>query len=79
VIDVAAAQRRAAQAVGDMPDHLEPGLEALTLVAMSAGLGTSVLVGQSSALKVWPVMAGQTFSANHVLLITARSVADDRR
>jgi hypothetical protein len=48
VIDVVAAQLRAAQAAGDMPDHREPGLEALTLVAMSAGLGTSVLAGQSS-------------------------------
>jgi AcrR family transcriptional regulator len=48
VIDVVAAQLRAAQAAGDMPVHLDPALEALTLVAMSAGLGTSVLAGQSS-------------------------------
>jgi AcrR family transcriptional regulator len=48
VIDVMAAQLRAAQAAGEMPAHLDPDLEALSLVAMSAGLGTSVLVGQSS-------------------------------
>jgi hypothetical protein len=33
---------------GDMPAHLDPDLEAVTLVTMSAGLGTSVLVGHSS-------------------------------
>ena len=48
VIDVVAAQLRSAQAAGDTPVHLDPGLEALSLMAMSAGLGTSVLVGQSS-------------------------------
>jgi AcrR family transcriptional regulator len=48
VIDVVAAQLRAAQAVGDTPDHLDPVLEAFSLLAMSAGLGTSVLGGQSS-------------------------------
>jgi len=48
VIDVLAAQLRAAQAAGDMPAHLDPDLEAVTLAAMSAGLGTSVLAGQSS-------------------------------
>jgi AcrR family transcriptional regulator len=48
VIDVVAAQLRAAQAAGDMPVHLDPALEAVSLIAMSAGLGTSVLVGQSS-------------------------------
>jgi AcrR family transcriptional regulator len=49
VLDVVAAQLRAAQAAGDTPAHLDPGLEAVSLLAMSAGLGTSVLVGQSSA------------------------------
>jgi len=49
VIDVVAAQLRAAQAAGDMPAHLDPDLEALSLMTMSAGLGTSVLVGHSSA------------------------------
>ena len=49
MIDVVAAQLRAAQAAGDTPAHLDPDLEALSLLAMSAGLGTSVLAGQSSA------------------------------
>jgi AcrR family transcriptional regulator len=48
VIDVVAAQLRAAQAAGDTPAHLDPELEAVSLLAMSAGLGTSVLAGQSS-------------------------------
>jgi AcrR family transcriptional regulator len=48
VIDVVAAQLRAAQAAGDTPASLDPDLEALSLLAMSAGLGTSVLAGQSS-------------------------------
>lgn len=49
VADVVAAQLRAAQAAGYMPDHLDPDLESLSLLAMSAGLGTSVLSGQSTA------------------------------
>jgi AcrR family transcriptional regulator len=48
VIDVVAAQLRAAQAAGDTPSDLDPDLEALSLLALSAGLGTSVLGGQSS-------------------------------
>jgi len=48
VIDVVVAQLRAAQAAGDTPARLDPGLEAVSLMAMSAGLGTSVLAGQSS-------------------------------
>jgi AcrR family transcriptional regulator len=56
VIDVIAAQLRAAQAAGDTPAHLDPDLEALSLLAMSAGLGTSVLVGQSSAEKAQAVI-----------------------
>ena len=48
VIDVVAAQLRAAQAAGGTPAHLDPDLEAVSLLAMSAGLGTSVLAGQSS-------------------------------
>jgi AcrR family transcriptional regulator len=48
VIDVVAAQLRAAQAAGDTPIHPDPDLEAFSLVAMSAGLTTSVLAGQSS-------------------------------
>jgi AcrR family transcriptional regulator len=49
VIDVVAAQLRAAQAAGEMPAHLDPDVEAVTLLTISAGLGTSVLGGQSSA------------------------------
>ena len=48
VINVVAAQLRAAQVAGDTPAHLNPDLEAVSLLAMSAGLGTSVLAGQSS-------------------------------
>jgi AcrR family transcriptional regulator len=48
VIGVMAAQLRAAQAAGDTPARLDPDLEALSLMAMSAGLATSVLGGQSS-------------------------------
>jgi AcrR family transcriptional regulator len=48
VIDVVAAQLRAAQAAGGVPAHLDPDLEAFSLLAMSAGLGTSILGGQSS-------------------------------
>ena len=49
VIHVVAAQLRAAKAAGDTPAHLDADLEAVSLLAMSAGLGTSVLTGQSSA------------------------------
>jgi AcrR family transcriptional regulator len=49
VIDVVAAQLRAAQTAGDTPVHLDPDAEALSLLAMSAGLSNSVLCGQSSA------------------------------
>jgi AcrR family transcriptional regulator len=49
VIDVVAAQLRAAQADGDMPAGLDPDLEAMSMLTMSAGLGTSVIGGQSSA------------------------------
>jgi AcrR family transcriptional regulator len=48
VSDVIAAQLRAAQAAGDMPTRLDPDLEAMILMTMSAGLGTSVLAGHSS-------------------------------
>ncbi len=48
VIDVVAAQLRAAQAAGDTPAHLDPDTEAVSLLTMSAGLGTSVIVGYSS-------------------------------
>jgi AcrR family transcriptional regulator len=48
VSDVIFAQLHTAQAAGDMPGHLDPELEAITLMTMSAGLGTSVIGGQSS-------------------------------
>jgi AcrR family transcriptional regulator len=47
VSNVLATQLRAAQATGDTPRHLDPDLEARSLMAMSAGLATSILVGQS--------------------------------
>jgi len=47
--DVIAAQLRAAQAAGDMPAGLDPDSEAITMLTMSAGLGTSVLGGHSTA------------------------------
>ncbi len=48
VLDVIAAQLRAAQAAGDTPACLDPGAEALGLLAMAHGLGVSVLGGQSA-------------------------------
>ena len=48
VINVVAAQLRASQAADGTPADLDPDLEAVSLLAMSAGLGTSVLGGQSS-------------------------------
>jgi len=48
VIDVIAAQLRAAQAAGETPAHLDPHLEALSLLAVSAGLAPSVLSGLTS-------------------------------
>jgi AcrR family transcriptional regulator len=48
VAGVMAAQLRAAQAAGDTPADLDPDLEAFSLMALSAGLATSVLAGQSS-------------------------------
>jgi AcrR family transcriptional regulator len=49
VIDVVAAQLRTAQAAGDTPADLDPDAEAIGMLAMSHGLGVSVLGGQSSA------------------------------
>jgi hypothetical protein len=48
VTGVLAAQLRAAKAAGETPPHLDPDVEAFSLMAMSAGLATSVLAGQSS-------------------------------
>ena len=56
VIDVMAAQLRTAQAAGDTPAHLAPDLEALGLLAMSAGLATSMLAGQSSLTRAQAVI-----------------------
>jgi AcrR family transcriptional regulator len=49
VIDVVAAQLRAAQAAGDAPALIDPDAEALSLLAMAHGLALSVLSGQPSA------------------------------
>jgi AcrR family transcriptional regulator len=56
VIDVIAAQLRAAQAAGDMPAFLDPDLEAVILMTMSAGLGTSVIGGHSSPAQAQAVI-----------------------
>jgi AcrR family transcriptional regulator len=56
VAGVLAAQLRAAKAAGDTPAHLDPDLEALSLMAMSAGLATSVLAGQSTARQAQAVV-----------------------
>jgi len=56
VIDVVAAQLRAAQAAGDTPADLDPDLEAFGLLAMSAGLGTSVVGGGYSPAQAQAVI-----------------------
>jgi AcrR family transcriptional regulator len=56
VIDVVAAQLRSAQATGETPARLDPDLEALSLIAMSGGLGTSVLAGHSSPAQAQAVI-----------------------
>ena len=56
VIDVVAAQLRTAQAAGDTPACLDPDLEAFGLLAMSAGLGTSVIGGQSTPAQAQAVI-----------------------
>jgi AcrR family transcriptional regulator len=61
VIDVVAAQLRAAYAAGDTPAGMDPDLEAMSLLAMSAGLATSVLVGQSSVEQAQAVIDYQLF------------------
>jgi AcrR family transcriptional regulator len=59
VIDVIAAQLRMAQEAGQMPPGLDAGLEATSLVALSAGLGTSVLVRDRDAGQAWAVIRYQ--------------------
>ncbi len=56
LIGVIAAQLRAAQEAGDTPEHLDPAAEALSLIAMSAGLGTSVITGQSTPAQAQDVI-----------------------
>jgi hypothetical protein len=48
VTDVVATQLRTAQSAGDAPASLDPDLEALSLMSLSAGLATSVLAGHST-------------------------------
>jgi AcrR family transcriptional regulator len=48
VIDVVADQLRTAQSAGQTPAGLDPAMEALSLMSMSSGLGTSVLAGHST-------------------------------
>jgi AcrR family transcriptional regulator len=59
VVDVIATQLRAAQAAGQMPAGLDTGLEAASLVALSAGLGTSVLARDREAGQAWAVLRYQ--------------------
>jgi BetI-type transcriptional repressor, C-terminal len=59
IIDVIAAQLRTAQGDGRMPSGLDPGLEATSLVVLSAGLGTSVLVGDRDGAQAWAVIRYQ--------------------
>jgi AcrR family transcriptional regulator len=76
VIDVIAAQLRAARAAGDTPAHLDPDAEALSLLAMSAGLGNSILAGQSSLEQAQAVIdyhLDRLFPASRPALPTARS------
>ncbi len=56
VVDVVAAQLRAAQAAGDTPAHLDPDAEALSLLAMASGLVNSILAGQSPAERAQAVI-----------------------
>ncbi|HVT68160.1 MAG TPA: TetR/AcrR family transcriptional regulator [Trebonia sp.] len=57
VTGVIAGQLRAAQAAGSTPDHVDPDTEALTLMALSAGLTTSVLSGISSVEEAQAVIS----------------------
>jgi AcrR family transcriptional regulator len=59
VIDVVAAQLRAAQQAGQMPPGLDAALEATSLLALSAGLGNSVLIGDRDAPQAWAVIRYQ--------------------
>ncbi len=59
VAGVVAAQLRAAQEAGQMPAGLDPTMEATSLLALSAGLGNSVLIGDRDAAQAWAVIRYQ--------------------
>src|ERR1700744_3361249 len=59
VIDVVAAQLHAAQQAGQMPPGLDAAMEATSLLALSAGLGNSVLIGDRNAAEAWAVIRYQ--------------------
>lgn len=56
LIGVIAAQLRMAQEAGDTSEHLDPAAESLSLIAMSAGLGTSVITGHSTPAQAQDVI-----------------------
>jgi AcrR family transcriptional regulator len=74
VVDVVAARLRAAQANGDTPAGLDPDLEAVGLLALSAGLSTSILAGLSSARQAQAVIEyhlGRLFPASQPVSLLA--------
>jgi hypothetical protein len=42
-----------------MPPGLDPGMEAISLLGLSAGLGNSVLAGDRDAAQAWAVIRYQ--------------------
>src|ERR1700759_2771276 len=59
VMDVVAGQLRAAQQAGQRPPGLDAAIEATSLLALSAGLGNSVLIGDRDAAQAWAVIRYQ--------------------
>ena len=59
VVDVVAAQLHAAQEAGQMPSGLDAVMEATSLLALSAGLGNSVLAGDRDPAEAWAVVRYQ--------------------
>jgi AcrR family transcriptional regulator len=59
VVGVVAAQLRAAQEAGQMAPGLDATMEATSLLALSAGLGNSVLAGDRDAAGAWAVIRYQ--------------------
>jgi AcrR family transcriptional regulator len=59
VVDVVAAQLHSAQDAGQMPTGLDATMEATSLVALSAGLGNSVLVGARDVTQAQAVIRYQ--------------------